>query len=329
MLSFALIFLLQNPETYLKAQSEVDRVVGSNSITLQHIRDLKYIYAVLQETLRLVPTAPMIGKIPHPQSRESITTLDGKYQIDPDVRVRLLLAKCMQDPKVFGEDAKEFNPERMLENNPDYKRQESYWRPFSEGMRSCLGRAFSLQEGMLALTLILQNFDLRLADPMYKTRIRHTITVKPLDLYIKASLRNGMTPLDLESKLHTGDSDIAKKESRAFSNGHAESTQEGVPLKVLFGTNTGTCQALAQRLASEASTIGFNPEVLDMDAAAGRLSQDPTIIITSSYEGEPPDNALYVYRPVVPFHAPLLFGRSDNFYCRPDLAPCSPKLPSY
>src|ERR1700761_1617266 len=54
-----------------------------------------------------------------------------------------------------------------------------------------------------------------------------------------------------------------------------------------------TCQALAQRLASEGSTLGFNSEVEEMDAAVGKLSKDiPTVVVTASYEGEPPDNAL-------------------------------------
>jgi cytochrome P450/NADPH-cytochrome P450 reductase len=39
--------------------------------------------------------------------------------------------------------------------------------------------------------------------------------------------------------------------------------------------------------------LGFNSEVQDMDVAVGKLSKDaPTVLITASYEGEPPDNAL-------------------------------------
>ena len=38
-LSFAVLSLLQHPEAYRKAQQEVDRVVGSSTVTLQHIRE--------------------------------------------------------------------------------------------------------------------------------------------------------------------------------------------------------------------------------------------------------------------------------------------------
>jgi cytochrome P450/NADPH-cytochrome P450 reductase len=68
---------------------------------------------------------------------------------------------------------------------------------------------------------------------------------------------------------------------------------DGAPLKILYGSNQGTCQALAQRLESESSALGFNSVVKEMDAAVGKLSEDiPTVVITPSYEGQPPDNAL-------------------------------------
>ena len=295
MLSFATIFLLQNPEKYRKAQKEVDRVVGKGALTFDHVRELKYLYAVLQETLRLVPTAPTIGKIPHPDLvKQEIVTLAGKYKLEPTDRIRILLGKSMQDPKIFGDDAREFNPERMLESNPDYERIEKYWRPFSEGSRACLGRPFSLQEAVISLALILQNFDLRLTDPMYHLRIKQAITVKPLGLYIKTSLRHGMNAIDLERRLNSRETTQTKQTTKDVEEEAVENAHDGAPLTVLFGSNQGTCQALAQRLASEAaSTYGFNPDVVDMDAAVGRLSKEhPTMVITSSYEGEPPDNAL-------------------------------------
>ena len=280
MLSFALIFLLQNPETYHKAQADVDRIVGGDSVTVQHIRDLKYVYAVLQETLRLVPTAPLIGKIPHPKSGGAVTTIEGKYYVEPTTRVRLLLSKCMQDPKVLGEDAREFRPERMLESNPNYTHIGSYWRPFSEGSRSFMGRSFSIQEAVLAMAVILQNFDLRLTDPMYKMRIRHAITVKPLGLYIKASLRHGMTPLDLEQRYWR--SRCHKGRYKSFKSRRSQYKPRQNPIEGLIWDDHRHRQALAQRVASEVAMCGFNAEVRDMNASTNHLSKHVrTVIVTS------------------------------------------------
>lgn len=296
LLSFCFLLLLQHPEKYQKCQEEVDRICGGESVTVAHIRQLKYIYAALQETLRLYPTAPFSSKVPHPDAvaREGIVTIGGgKYQIPPDVRIRILYNKCFQDPQVFGDDAQDFRPERFLAG-PEHDRIEAYWRPFSEGSRGCIGRSFSLQEAELAMALIFQNFDLRLADPAYKMQIAQAVTIKPTGLYVKASLRHGMTPTDLDRRLK-GEAPVDSKQQAkgGATRSGAAPTGDGLPLTILFGSNQGTCQALAQKLASEASTYGYSPQVMDMDACAGRLpTQHPTIIVTASYEGEPPDNAL-------------------------------------
>lgn len=65
-------------------------------------------------------------------------------------------------------------------------------------------------------------------------------------------------------------------------------------LLVLFGSNTGTCEALAQSLASSAEEHGFSAQVRSMDSASGALIREvPVAIITASYEGQPPDNAAH------------------------------------
>ena len=75
------------------------------------------------------------------------------------------------------------------------------------------------------------------------------------------------------------------------TNGDIKSTS-AKPLIILYGSNTGTCQAFAQRLGSEASSRGFQAEIQDLDSATNAVPKDrPVIIITSSYEGQPPDNA--------------------------------------
>ncbi|CAF1071748.1 unnamed protein product [Rotaria sordida] len=55
LLSFTMYYLLKNPQTLQKAQAEVDQ---HNEITVDVLSKLKYIDAVLKETLRLQPTAP-------------------------------------------------------------------------------------------------------------------------------------------------------------------------------------------------------------------------------------------------------------------------------
>lgn len=75
---------------------------------------LPYIEAVLRETLRLSPSAPSIGVTPVKGTKEPVI-LKGKYVVPPDATILCLLTKSQKDPSVFGDDAAEYKPERMLE----------------------------------------------------------------------------------------------------------------------------------------------------------------------------------------------------------------------
>ena len=66
------------------------------------------------------------------------------------------------------------------------------------------------------------------------------------------------------------------------------------PLKILWGSQTGTAERLAKQAAKAAAQRGFAPEVIDMAAAspAQLAAAAQALVITSTYgDGEPPDNA--------------------------------------
>ncbi len=66
------------------------------------------------------------------------------------------------------------------------------------------------------------------------------------------------------------------------------------PLLVLYGSQTGTAEAVARRLAKEAAQHGFAPRVMELNAFASvDLARESRLaIVTSTWgDGEPPDNA--------------------------------------
>jgi len=68
----------------------------------------------------------------------------------------------------------------------------------------------------------------------------------------------------------------------------------GEPLPILFGSQTGTAEGLAKRIAKEASQRGFAPVVLALNdhTQADLAKAGKAIIISSTWgDGEPPDNA--------------------------------------
>jgi cytochrome P450/NADPH-cytochrome P450 reductase len=149
---------------------------------------------------------------------------------------------------------------------------------------------------MIVATLLLQNFDFELYDLSYILEIKKTLTVKPKNFYVKAKLRDGMTPGALQRRLlggsptdhrSNGVKERAHKETDYIPKGHLKD------LLICYGSNTGTCQTLAHVLSRDAPAYGFRARVTSMDDALETISAEvPVVIITASYEGEPPDNAV-------------------------------------
>jgi cytochrome P450 / NADPH-cytochrome P450 reductase len=167
------------------------------------------------------------------------------------------------------------------------------YKPFGNGKRSCIGRGFAWQEAQLVLAVLLQNFDIQLHDPSYQLKIKQTLTIKPDNFQIRVKPRHNATAVSVSQLVHGGQYvDSKTKGAPPAEAEHVDGTNKK-PLTIVYGSNTGTCQALAQRAAADAAGHGFVPSVSDMDSAVGSLSKNaPVIIFTSSYEGEPPDNAV-------------------------------------
>lgn len=52
--------------------------------------------------------------------------------------------------------------------------------------------------------------------------------------------------------------------------------QQGRPMKILYGSDTGTCEALAKHFKAEAATRGFTPSISTMNMALKELPQGRT-----------------------------------------------------
>ncbi|KAK9364698.1 cytochrome P450, partial [Lipomyces kononenkoae] len=287
LLSFAFYLLLKHPETYRKAQDEVDEVVGTGPIKIEHLSQLKYIAAVLRETLRQSPTIALFSVAP---IQDEI--IGGRYKVPKDQPIAILLAKAQTDMAVYGDDADQFKPERMLDENFDMlnKNFPNCWKPFGNGARACIGRPFAWQEALLVMAMLLQNFNFRMDNPNYQLHIKQTLTVKPKDFYMRCSLRHGLTPTTLEHRLSGFEPPNIKTSAPAAG---AAKKGNAKPFSIYFGSNSGTCEGLAHRLAQDASSHGFEARVVDpLDAAYRDVPpNEPVVIITASYEGQPPDNA--------------------------------------
>ena len=285
MLSFALYFMLKHPEVLQKARAEVDRVMGSDTPTVQHLAKLTYIDQILKETLRLWPTAPAIGVRPLKD-----TVIGGKFEVTTEDTLMMLLPNLHRDPKVWGEDVERFEPERFA---PEAfkKLPANAWKPFGNGQRACIGRPFAMQEAILVLATILQRFDLMPADPQYQLEVKETLTLKPEGFHMRVKRRDD-------------NGDINKPNFKAQRVGAAPSVSmsprtlgqarqgAGAKLLVLYGSDTGSSEAFAQRIVGEAASQGYTADISTLDQHSAQLPTDgAVIIVTASYEGQPTQNA--------------------------------------
>ncbi|KAE9394063.1 cytochrome P450 [Gymnopus androsaceus JB14] len=185
-MSFALYYLLKYPETMTRLQSEVDSILGDQPAQLCDLTRMEYLNAVIRETMRLQPTAAIRAVYP---LEDTFIGADGKYFVQKNAPIALQMWDLHRDVSVWGLDAEEFKPERMLRGNFE-SFPTNAWQPFGFGMRSCIGRAFAWQEMCLVLSSVVQRFDLALADSSYELQITQAITIKPKGFYIVARRRS-------------------------------------------------------------------------------------------------------------------------------------------
>lgn len=282
LLSFALYALLNHPEVLARAYEEVDRVLGLDPQllpTYTQVNQLTYITQILKETLRLWPTAPVFAVAPYED-----TVIGGAYPVPRGQPVNVLLPMLHRDPQVWGTQAEVFNPENF---RPDVEAQRpaNAYKPFGNGQRSCIGRQFAMQEATLVLGMILQRFTL-IDHTQYQLQIKETLTMKPEGFRMRVRLR---TPAE---RLHVPAASVPAASTTSAAPA-VRRRLHNTPLLVLYGSNMGTAEALAQHIAQDAEANGFAVQLAPLDAYARRLPQIGWLcVVTSSYNGLPPDNAV-------------------------------------
>ncbi|KAK9048153.1 hypothetical protein SSX86_032884 [Deinandra increscens subsp. villosa] len=154
-LTWALCLLLKNPNTLKAAQDEIDEHVGrERPVEESDIKNLVYLNAIIKETLRLYPAAPL--SVPHESMEDCIV---NGYEIPKGTRLLVNLWKIHRDSNIWS-DPHEFKPERFLtsQNDIDVKGKHFELIPFGSGRRMCPGVFFALQVLPLTLAHVIQQF---------------------------------------------------------------------------------------------------------------------------------------------------------------------------
>ncbi|XP_045815270.1 cytokinin hydroxylase-like [Trifolium pratense] len=159
-ISWTLMLLAMNEDWQNQLRDEIKDVVGDKEVDINVIAGLKKMKCVMNEVLRLYPSAPNLQR----QAREDIKF--GNLTIPNGTNMWIDVVAMHHDPLLWGENVNEFQPERFMGDINGGCNQKMGYLPFGFGGRMCLGRNLSFMEHKIVLTLLLSRFRFKMS-PTY------------------------------------------------------------------------------------------------------------------------------------------------------------------
>jgi cytochrome P450 len=157
-----------------KLQDEVRSIVprGQEIVGEIHMNNMRYLRAVIKESLRLHPVVPLLA--PHLAMADCI--IDG-YMVPAGTRVFVNAWAICRDSTSWDE-AEEFIPERFAEGGSDmcvnFKGNHFQFLPFGAGRRMCPGINLAIANIELMLANLIYHFDWELPPTAKRTDIDMT-----------------------------------------------------------------------------------------------------------------------------------------------------------
>ncbi|XP_052165114.1 geraniol 8-hydroxylase-like [Oryza glaberrima] len=150
---WAMAELMQNPKSMSRVCDELSQVIGlGRNIKESEIGQLPYLQAVVKETFRLHPPAPLLL----PRQAEMTMKIAG-YTIPKEIRIFVNVWAMGRDKDIWPEPEK-FIPERFLGSKIDFKGVHFELIPFGAGRRICPGMPLANRMVHLILGSLLNQF---------------------------------------------------------------------------------------------------------------------------------------------------------------------------
>ncbi|KAJ0175320.1 hypothetical protein K1T71_009461 [Dendrolimus kikuchii] len=152
-ITFSLMLLADHQEVQDRIYEEMQQIFGDTdrSPSMADLTEMKYLEAVIKETLRLYPSVPFISR----QITEDVVLDDLLVPKGAEVAVHIYdlhrREELFPEPEVF-------RPERFFSNEI---RHPYAFVPFSAGPRNCIGQKFAMLEMKCLLSEIIRNFTLK------------------------------------------------------------------------------------------------------------------------------------------------------------------------
>lgn len=153
--------LSKRPDLWSILRNEIDTTLSGSPPTYEELKDLRYLHAIIRESLRLYPILPLNARI---------ALVDTKLPVGggpngtspvfvPKGQIVSWNAYTMhRDKSVYGPDALEFTPDRWLDTADPPLRPGWSYLPFNGGPRVCIGQNFALTEVAYTTVRLVQAF---------------------------------------------------------------------------------------------------------------------------------------------------------------------------
>ncbi|KAF2735908.1 cytochrome P450 [Polyplosphaeria fusca] len=188
----AVSYLLQDGERMQMLKEEIrGAFANKEDMTLDALRDMEYLNAVLHETFRLCPAIPrMMPRIVPPGG----DTVCG-VRLPGGTRVAVNQWSLGREPK-YWHRAAEFLPERWLSpatddpKSPFFNDRREVVNPFSMGPRNCMGQHLAWAELRAILGKLVWNFDLEAVEEKFRWEDQRTYSlVEKMPLVVRMKMR--------------------------------------------------------------------------------------------------------------------------------------------
>uniref|UniRef100_A0A1I7ZZ64 Cytochrome P450 n=1 Tax=Steinernema glaseri TaxID=37863 RepID=A0A1I7ZZ64_9BILA len=156
-LAYLTYHLATNPRVQERLYDEIMAVCPNDEdVHLESVNKIAYLDMCVKEALRLNPLGATVC------SRKCVKTCrvgERGLLVEKGVNIRSNVLSVHTDPKTWGENAEEFDPQRFNPLNEEAaKRHPIAFQAFGSGPRTCIGMRFALLEEKIAIVQLLRNF---------------------------------------------------------------------------------------------------------------------------------------------------------------------------
>lgn len=142
----------RHPDVRAKLHAELDAVLGSGPLKLEHLPKLVYTRMIIEETIRLHPPFWF-------ENRNAVEDVELGGEKIPQGSVVVFSRYSLHRHAQFWKNAQQFDPQRFLPDHEENKRSSYAYVPFGGGPRVCIGVHLAMMELVVVLALLARRFN--------------------------------------------------------------------------------------------------------------------------------------------------------------------------